>query len=337
MIQNKKELTIRQPFLDVLKGICIIMIIITHYKWTKIERNILLFPFWVNMAVPIFMIISGYVYAKSYSRKSIDTLKEAYSPRNMVNKIIRFSVPFIVILAIEIAVRTNVLEINFKMLIKSFLIGGYGPGSYYYPVMIQFVLIFPIIYFVIRKYDFNGLIICGGINAVFEVFQRIIGLNEEIYRLLLFRYILLIAFGCYLNVGIRKIRKIEYLLSFILGSIYIWVVCYTNYIPKVIIYWSSTSFIAGLFVIPITAVLIKNVNFKFYLLEILGKASYNIFLVQMVYYLIVCNYIYEFFHSRSLQVFISIILCLSGGVIFYYIETPVTNWITKRVYKILNL
>ena len=59
-------------FVDVLKGICIIMVVVTHFSWEEHERLYYLFPFWIDMAVPIFMLISGYVYTISYKRHEIN-------------------------------------------------------------------------------------------------------------------------------------------------------------------------------------------------------------------------------------------------------------------------
>lgn len=55
----------RNNSLDFLKGISIIFIIITHFSWTNLERLSFGFPFWIDMAVPIFMLVSGYTQALS--------------------------------------------------------------------------------------------------------------------------------------------------------------------------------------------------------------------------------------------------------------------------------
>ena len=72
--------------IDILKGICSIFVIITHYNWQETERLKFLFPFWIDMAVPVFMIISGYLYAKSYKKKEISNIGSAYLLENILNK-----------------------------------------------------------------------------------------------------------------------------------------------------------------------------------------------------------------------------------------------------------
>ena len=54
------------------------------------------------MAVPIYMIISGFVHACSYKKNKIMYLSDAYLLRNILNKIIRYTVPFMIVYIIEV-------------------------------------------------------------------------------------------------------------------------------------------------------------------------------------------------------------------------------------------
>lgn len=83
MQSNMQNLTDRQTdrryhSIDFVKGICILFIIITHYTWEEAERLKYLFPFWIDMAVPIFMVVSGFVYTKSFQKNHINTIENAY-------------------------------------------------------------------------------------------------------------------------------------------------------------------------------------------------------------------------------------------------------------------
>ena len=44
-----------EPLIDYLKAICIIMVVISH--GTGGARDVLLYPFWIDQAVPIFLLI----------------------------------------------------------------------------------------------------------------------------------------------------------------------------------------------------------------------------------------------------------------------------------------
>lgn len=135
--------------LDVYKGICILFIILTHFNWNESQRLRMGFPFWVDMAVPIFMVISGYVYALLDNGLA---LKEQYSIRRISSKWLRFIVPFFVVYLLEILVHILLRDkITASYLVYGFISGGEGPGSYYTPVMVQFILIIPLIIKVIEK------------------------------------------------------------------------------------------------------------------------------------------------------------------------------------------
>ncbi|MCR5272872.1 MAG: acyltransferase family protein, partial [Lachnospiraceae bacterium] len=56
----------RIEFLDYMKAICVMLVITTHVDWPMKQTPI--FDYFINMAVPIFMIISGYNFAMSSQR-----------------------------------------------------------------------------------------------------------------------------------------------------------------------------------------------------------------------------------------------------------------------------
>lgn len=326
----------RYNSIDVTKGICIFFIIVTHYAWQDFERLKYLFPFWIDMAVPMFMVISGFVYTKSFQKNNLSSLGDAYTPEVILGKVMRYSVPFTVAFIIEEIAFTllGTAHHSIVQIVISFLNGGFGPGSYYYPIMIQFIFYFPVIYAIIYKYSFRGLLLCGFINFAYEVIKHFLGMNEGWYRLLLFRYTLLIAYGCYLATRDYKRHRIISVFCFVVGIAYIIICKYLGIVPIVTNYWTGTSLWACLFIIPVSAPLILNKS-KNRFLETIGKASFDIFLVQMVYYN-GAELIYKFVESRVLQISINIVICVSVGILFYYIETPLTKKINKKAYDLLH-
>ncbi|MCR5792756.1 MAG: acyltransferase family protein [Lachnospiraceae bacterium] len=334
--QAQKTAKKRFHSIDFIKGICILFIIITHYAWSHEERIQFLFPFWIDMAVPIFMIISGYFYTKSLQKNNTDSLLKGYSPSIVLGKIIRYSVPFIIAFTLE-----ELLFFLFKVpgtysllhLCVTFICGGVGPGSYYYPVLIQLIFYFPIIYMIVRKFDFKGFLFCGLLNILYEVLKSVAGMDEALYRLLIFRYTLIIAYGCYLAMDSYKRHKVLSVLAFGVGVSYIITCKFFEVEPPFTIYWTGTCMWACLFIIPIAVPLIFNKAHNSFI-ELLGRASYNIFLVQMVYYNVV-NMIYPHIPARALQLVFNIVVCLVAGLVFYFIETPITNFVHKIVYSLL--
>ena len=286
------------------------------------------------MAVPLFMIISGYVGAMSYYKKETYALGQCFTIKNIISKCVRFLIPFIITYFIEIIVEFFILKNHslIDLMIMLFT-GGKGPGSYYFPVMIQFVFIFPLIYFCILRKGFPGLLLMFLINAAYEFIQSIYGLGESCYRLLVFRYIFVIAFGCYIYLyGNETIKKIYRVLSFIIGVCFIILVEYSSYNPKIIIYWTRTSFVACLYILPIAYNLLrKGSKFHCVPFEMLGKASFNIFLTQMVYYMYAANILYSYISNMYLRIIINIFICCVFGIIFYYVESFITKKIIKRI------
>ena len=95
----------RSAIVDLLKGICILFVIITHFSWQAIERRNLLFPFWVDMAIPIFLVITGYLFSLSYQKKNIESIESAFQVNNWLKSFIRFILPYIIIYLLEITLK----------------------------------------------------------------------------------------------------------------------------------------------------------------------------------------------------------------------------------------
>lgn len=325
----------RLHILDILKGLAIIFVIFSHYGWTNNQRIMMLFPFWIDMAVPIFMIISGYVNSLSYKNKKINELYKMYNYKNIMEKILRYTIPFFLVYLIEILCQIVINEFSFKYLIFLFFIGGLGPGSYYYPIMIQFIFIFPIVYKMIKKYDIYGFVGCFALNFAFEFLQHMFNMPTGLYRLLLFRYIGLIAFGCYLIIGKKEISRKIKIISFFIGVTWIILICYIKYDPFIINReWARTSFVSAFYIMPIFSLIFNKMkNRKNALVETIGKASFNIFLTQMVYFNYFEYLIEGLFSDNALFINgANILICVFVGLVFYYIE----NKITKRIISYLR-
>ena len=319
--------------LDLIKGILIIFIIITHYNWTDEQRRMMLFPYWIDMAVPVFMIISGYVNVLSYQRKEITTLREAYEYKEITGKLIRYSIPLLMAFAFEVFL--YVIS-GIKIDLSCVLTGGIGPGSFYYPVMIQFVYIYPLIYFAIRNYDLKGLITCGIVNLVFETAKTLYGMPTGEYRFMVLRYIFLIAAGCYLAMGKQKVKNLVLLVLFAIGVYWQYAVYYQECKPAIINEaWATTSCMAALYIIPLCTMFCRSqrlMKIRCGLLELIGRASFNIFLTQMVYF-IGAKVIYKIVSNPLVANLLNIVICCTVGTIFYAVESRITKYFIRFLEK----
>ena len=325
----------RKHNLDFIKGLSILFVVITHYSWNNTQRLTMFFLFWIDMAVPIFMIISGFLFSISYHKNECATLKECFRIKDILKRIIRFTVPY---LMMTIAEQLSLFLIfdkltSIKEMVRNFVSGGIGPGSYYYPILLQFIIIMPLIYFFINKFDYKGLLGCVSVNLIFEIVKSGLFISEGAYRLLIFRYITVIAFGCYFAIGKNQLKAGLKLSMLFFGVIYIIVFQYFGYTPFFMKYWTGTSMFACMYIIPIVSLLIRCDRIKFAPIELLGRASYNIFLSQMVFYAFFADLIYSVLNNMFLQLLISILICVLSGVGFYFLETP----FTRKLIRVLNL
>lgn len=327
--------------IDIMKGICILFVVFTHYSWTEEIRLKMLFPFWIDMAVPVFMILSGFVYTKSFKKNQYNSLRDGYRPIVLVKRIIRFIIPFLFIYLIELMLLV-ILEqkrLSIKEMIVLFVKGGLGPGSYYFPLLIQFVFVFPIVYILILKFKSKGLVCCMILNFLYEVI-KLFFMNEGIYRLLVFRYITVIAFGCYIAMYELKIHPALKAGMGLIGIVHIILFEYLTLPSPIMTFWTGTSMIACFYIIPIVAKLIEKKNCINAPLELIGKASFNIFLIQMIYYRFFAEKIYSVFGGINLDVIISILICVTVGIAFYFVENPLTAFVIKcidgRQRKVIN-
>ena len=328
--ENKRNQT-----LDVLKGISIFLVILTHFKWSDDQRLMFAFPFWIDMAIPIFIIITGYVNVLSYKKNNVNALREAYNPKILLSKFLRYTIPFIPIFFLEVF--ANIIfkqkQYNVLSVFKDFIQGGYGPGSYYYPFLLQFIVLMPVAWFVISHFKEKGLIITFAINLFYEIFKNVMGMSDGLYRLIAIRHFFNLSLGCYIIYS-KKMKKAYYYILTIIGFASIILLNYSDYEPMFITKWKTTCMFATLFVFPTIKWLIDKNKLKNGLLELMGKASYNIFLVQMFYFSIASEMIYKQIFNPILQMVINIVVCCGGGILFYYIETPATKSIINIVNKL---
>lgn len=333
----------RNYFIDFLKAILIIFVILLHYPWENGENNSFLFKFILDFSVPAFMYISGYVSAKSYINKGIDSLEDAYRLDNMIGKVLRYVIPFTVAFLVEWVLfringlfTVNVIKYGLLAFIEDWFRGGYGMGSYYFPIMLQFVIIFPLMYFLIKKSGKKGLIAILLLNGLYELLKTAYGMNEGEYRLLFFRYLFVVGAGCYMALYENAKRSVWIGIGeFILGIVFVILFGYTNYVPKVITYWSATSFLTCFYVIPIMNLLVGKFHFKKNLwgINTIGKATFNIFLVQMIYYCVYSERVSHSISNEILTMFATIGICVVSGILFYAIEKKMTSSIERIVIR----
>lgn len=328
----------RNRFVDVMKGILIIFVLLLHSSLNGAARLTLGFPFWANMAVPAFLLLSGYVCALSFQKKNITTLRAAYAPKGLFRRLIRFLVPFTIAYFLEWIVfrifkvyLVNIVTYGLRAAFVDYILGGKGQGSYYFPIMVQFVFLFPCLYLAIRKWKMGGLAGAFLVNALYELVKNLTGMSDYSYRFLIFRYLFVIAAGVYVAFFQPKRPGIKFLLaaSLAAGLGFIILFSYTSYQPRLVTMWTTTSFPTGLYVFAVFGFLLPRIKGGCKPLEITGKASFNIFLIQMIYYNFADRILPLLGGSDLLFILVSVINCVAVGILFYLGEHKLTETILK--------
>ena len=324
--------------IDYLKALAIIMVIVTHYDWAdKIKPGFLYF---INMAVPIFMIITGYNFAMSGKRRAEGKIANMYRKDAIIPKLIRFTTPFIFIYILEIIFKVawKGNEYSVLELIGRFFQGGWGPGSYYFPILLQLIFVFPLVFYAVNRWKTWGVVMVAGVNFAYEVILHLCGMPWGVYRCLMFRYLLLLAFGCWMALYDVKIKNWLLLIMMVIGGGFLWVVYYTPYEPVILTYWTRTCMVVALYIFPIVYWLLtkgKEWELPGWFgrgISLIGQASYHIFLVQMVFFHFdFCDYFLPM--PGKTEIAVHVVLCCIIGYAYYVVEGKISSALVKATQK----
>ncbi len=322
--------------LDVYKGVVILFIIITHFSWSGDEREKYLFPFWIDMAVPVFVVITGYLYAMTAENRN-QTLLQAYHPREILAKWARLLIPVIPVYCFQIYIMTQVWDkhLTLRGWFHYFVIEARsGRGSWYIYFMLQVVLLLPILHHIISKKPMIGLAGAFTLNVLYEKFKNLIQMPEEYYRILIFRNLFILAFGIFLYVkrnDTKMLKQPAYYIAGVLGVAYTIFFTYMDFYPTIVNLWPTRGVFNVLFMVPVMMWLVRwdRVHNRF--LELLGKASYEIMLVQMIFYWYYSGKLYLRVQGKMPRLLLTVIICAAIGVIYYLIESPVTGFVVKKI------
>lgn len=332
MERNDEKYFGRIIAIDYLKAIASILVILTH-ALSKNQRLKIGGPFWISMAVPIFMIISGFTNTLSAEKAGLDSFKEFYKKEGLFREFSRILSPYFIIISLEFILglfQLFILEtgpfISFTMndYLLYFLTGGTTPGSYYIPILIQFVIVFPLMFILFKKSVSKSILFFLSIHFLFDLMANYLPISTKIYRLSIFRYFAFIIFGIALYHCYNKLRKsmkwlslisISYISAYALGyQLKIFAKWPNTALPTV--FWALTLVIVGM------EYLEKEPNNRLmYLFNRIGKASYHIFLVQKVLFGFGLNKFFKWMNLNTIttSIFAIVISCFLG-LLFYRVE-----------------
>lgn len=336
----------RFQVIDIIKGIAIILVIILHVDPARKSSLQYIYTATVRQAVPLFFITIGFLSAISCQKKfSIS--------KYLKNKYIRLYLPMHSVAFISVFLHYIFLNKNIVYLAPYWLIGymkGFSWGGYFFTCYVEWILIFPSIYFMTKKTSLFPLLFVVFSYALHLVFYLNKGFilditnnNIWMFKSIVITYLPHISLGfLYGNFVINKPNKNIRALTFVTSSILIVLLCKHNFI------WSRMGWGDGqLFNMAKIAQLDLSILYAFFLfvflycilsraprafnlpLNVLGKYSYEIFLVQAVFFQIIKGKNTTFFLDdlRGLIFSLMAIFLFSFMAICYY--EKVRRWINS--------
>ena len=326
----------RSAQLDIFKLILIISVIIIHsntYLHLRIEKTIP-FVYFIQLAVPMFMVMSGYTFALSYSK--LENPRDYYKFNRIVPRIIRFLVPIVVTDLAYLAAR--IISGQTADMIKPAITLNFGPGSYYFMLIIELLLIFPLVYAIVAKWGGYGVVVCIAINIVSELLSACLNMSAYWYARNIFEYFACIGLGCYILhlYFTKKEKKIWlYVCSAIVGLVWI---TYTQYgviqnslFSRNLAYGLPVAFYVWIIVLVVTEIRCERKNKGIRVFAEFGRASFHILCVQMIWFtsLSTIREKLPFILPSVYFMPISIVVCVLFGYAFYKIDAVVQSRVSK--------
>jgi fucose 4-O-acetylase-like acetyltransferase len=322
--------------------------IIQNLNFTKI------FTHWITYSalstqqvVPIFIAIMAFNFALSYKRKGFLKITDLYSKREFLSRFRRFLVPFIIIYIVELVfgviyylfMHKNILFLNTAFLPID------GPGRYFISIVFQFILLYPVIYLIYRKYPKLLIVTSFIIALLFELITSNIPYftnHSVIYLTSITRFLPLIVLSLWISddYNLFSKRNSFIIILSILSIVYLIIInqfpstvtiCKINFVQMFesqnmfASFYEILLFMIGLKYIPVY----KTMLFKIFAL--FGKSSFHIFLVQIFYFGIIDLGIIPLsvrYSSISgllsvhniILITINLLICIIVGCLFYNIE-----------------
>lgn len=329
----------RNNLFDLLKMISIAAVVAAHALVPHKEAATLISPLLAAIAVPIFILISAYLRTKKMNKIGV---RGAYQPRYMFISFMSLMLAYIFIVVIEIIGCLPLhmkglplpFDVHFLDSVPDFLYwfftGTLGFGSYYIPIMVELIVFLPLLYMLFKKNRNAGLLLCFGLNLAYDLLSHFLGMSSDAYRLLIFRFTFMLGCGIYLGTQEERGKKedVQAGLFLFLGLFYVIVNAYIYEFP-IFDTWSTASMFVAFFAYGFVYFMMKRFSgIGYHKIFVFGKASYHIFLVQMLFYFFYGNEILIMI-TRALpapvaillQVVLAIIITFVIGLLFYHLET----------------
>lgn len=317
--------------IDVAKGLAIISVILLHSLELSFRQSAYA-AFHIGQAVPLFMILMGLNQGLINMRRPIP-FSDLYSRLYFARRIDRLLVPLLIAYVASFLAGIiwlwlkgqNKIDFDLYSLIGRLPVSG--PGNYFVTLVLQSILLLPLIGYCFQRRPVLAVVSLVIGEILFLLLGNTIRFFDEnnyLYSAALPRYFSAIGLGLILSRLVTKPLKASTVLPVVLLAIisvaYLFRVVYQNqHVPLIRADWGAQNLLAfgyAGFVVLLLFKFLPGYSEKKVLLFLaaLGKASYHIFLVQVVYFGLV--------NVPQSQVLINLFCCLLPGYLFYKYEDP---------------
>ncbi len=283
----------RTAWIDYLKAFAIILVIMDH-SMNEVGKSTLGYFYIIRMAVPIFVLISGYNFSAAIGK--MGSICDWYRWKRIKKKLRYYLCPMLCVFIIWMIYNTALGRFTIPGTARAFCLQSFGRGSYYFVIIVQLYFIFPFLYYLIRKWKGRGYCIVFCINILYEIILWLFPIPQSGYRIIGLRYIMLLALGIWVYDKITNSSRtaktvILLIISFIVGCIYIgfFIANQENAVIFRYTVWPNTNLFSGLYIVPIFFAIVsliqkRRIKIKWIhnIISLIGQSSYYILCTQMI-------------------------------------------------------
>jgi len=353
--------------IDLLKALAITAVLIQHTALGFEPNDAVLravFDLSLYQGVPVFLVVLGLNAGLSFTRRGCKSLKEALSQAYLFRRFFRILCPFFMAFLLALFVGAIFfLKTGMDIIyIGPFTLIGFlpilGPGNFYVSIVLQSIVALPFLYVAYKKRPLVTIGSCFAISAIVTLVTVFQYPNQAAYAAsdyyFSFAYVCILAYLATIALGIwlsdhfneRLERNHLVMLGAAVSACYIVIALSANVLNRLPVLEALTSFYPLLLVLLGIRYLPDRVTHGFVgRLAFLGRASYHIFLVQIIFFgvggagawVALMTALHQpilndtvLLISSSLA---SIAICIAAGVIFQQISNFLTVFILKMMNK----
>jgi peptidoglycan/LPS O-acetylase OafA/YrhL len=320
--------------IDILKGLAIIAVLLLHsLSREQLDASYAVFHIW--QAVPVFMVLMGLNLGMSYGSKTLH-FDQLYTPQYFQKKALRIIFPLLLIYVISLLAgyvweqvyAREVYTLGWKNLIGVLPVSG--KGNYFITLLLQSLIALPLIGYTFNRWPVRTSLVLVFLEIAFQLVAYHINYFEEdryLYDAALFRYFSAIALGLWLSrlITTPEIRSGWLLiLAGIASAVYLYFHQYQAIsLPYIRPEWQAQLFLtfpyaALLIFLGIRAFPQQSGFIALSTLANIGKASYHIFLAQVLYFGLI---------QVDTDIALNLAVCLIAGGVFYWFE----SFLSKKI------